>query len=30
MILLYTFFEKINWLSYLTLLKALNRMPTLR
>ena len=30
MILLYTLFLKTKWLSYLTLLKALNRMPTLR
>ena len=30
MILLYTLFLKIKWLSDLTLLKALNRMPTLR
>ena len=30
MILLVTLFFKIKWLSYLTLLKASNMMPTLR
>ena len=30
MILVYTLLLKIKWLSHLTLLKALNRMPTLR